>query len=423
MKKIIIFIIFCLIILAVFFFGFFYKPKKIMMSYWGYDAKYIHQYPVPGSIDQNGNIARNQDFAEKINFLNVIAYAFLHVNKNGVVHFQNSQIDLSLADLEFCKPHQNICNDSDNKFHPQFGNFNAFAKLQNKSNTLKKIISIGGAGDPDSFYYAINNVDNFVNSVTDILNYYHLAGVDLDFEINALFSAEQATSYAQLVAKLRNKLGNAALISMAVPADTGTLDSIAAKNWREIARNVNFISVMCYDFHMPSAKSQYTGYNSNLYPDPNEPDNFYHINCDQSIKHLISLDVPADKIVLGYPSYAISYGGVAVTNHGLFQSFDFEATPTFDEKGTGRLRYTTVLKLLNSGFKEYVTFYKNKPSAVWAYNPETQQFLSYDNTQLIREKANYIKKNYLAGAMVWLINYDASSDSDESLLVTMAKNL
>ena len=55
-------------------------------------------------------------------------------------------------------------------------------------------------------------------------------------------------------------------------------------------------------------------------------------------------------------------------------------------------------------------------NAVWAYNPRTQQFLSYDNAQLVSEKATYVNSNNLGGLMTWLISEDAPAASRDLLL-------
>lgn len=405
----------------------------IMMSYWAYPNvklrantnQYNLTYPLTGSQDSNQNIIDNKDLDSKLNLLNIIAYAFLHVDKNGFVHFGNTSIDLSKKDLGFCQDNKEICYDSLGNFTPKLGNFTAFSKLNNSSNNLKKVISVGGAGDEASFYNAINNPENFINSATAIINYYRLSGIDLDFEINALYTPEQAQKYSQLINELRAKLGKGAIISMTSDPDTETIRSIGRKNWAAITNDINFLSVMRYDFHTSSYEPYYTGYNSNLFSDPNEPNiaNYYHISCDQSIKYLTYLGIPAQKIVLGFPSYGLTYGGVAAKNYGLFQPFNPKLTPTFDEKGAGRVEYKTIIKLLNSGFKEHETFYNNHVSAVWAYNPKTQEFIAYDNSALVKEKINYIKQQHLAGAMTWLIGYDVPLSSRYSLLSTLAENL
>lgn len=399
-------------------------PSKVIIGYWSYpngecggcDEKPTIPpslaYPIPGSLNSNGKLLTNQDMLDKLNYLNILSYAFLNVDDNGFPHFSDSYVDLSINDKSFCDLHKNICVDTQGELNPKLGNFDAFAKLQNKTNTLKKIVSIGGTDR--TFNAALAHIPTFVDSVAAIVENFHLDGVDLDFEPDT-FSPQQASAYGELVTALREKLGSNKLIIVTIAPN----QNINRENWQPLANNSSFITDMCYDFHVPSYQPYITGYNSNLYSDPNEPmRNLYNpISCDQSIKTLAYLNVPPDKIVLGYPSYAIVYGGVRNGNNGLFQPFNPDNLPTLDEKKTrGSLEYLSVLKLLRSGFQEYATYYNGHISAVWAFNPITHQLITYDNPQLVIEKARYVAKNHLAGLMTWLINYDAPATSNESLL-------
>ena len=109
---------------------------------------------------------------------------------------------------------------------------------------------------------------------------------------------------------LRQKLGPDDLIIVTIVSN----QNIEQENWKPIAANASFIADMCYDFHSAFYPPYYTAHNSNLYPDPNEPvtKNYNHLSCDQSIKNLILLGVPSQKIILGYPSFGNSYRRGAV---------------------------------------------------------------------------------------------------------------
>ena len=75
---------------------------------------------------------RNQDLQDKLNYLNMLAYAFLHVRSDGAVHFSDSYIDLSRQDNFFCQLYKTICTDSYNRYHPGLGNFHVFSQLKIK---------------------------------------------------------------------------------------------------------------------------------------------------------------------------------------------------------------------------------------------------------------------------------------------------
>lgn len=409
--------------------------QKIIMSYWWYNDDNVSTtqtqgspliYPLPGSYDVQGHVQDNKDFSSKLNDLDVIAYAFFPVNKKGEIHFEDSYVDLGTDDKPFCEQNKGICKAGSNNDNVKLDNFHAFSHLQNKSNSLKKIISIGGGADQASFEHAIAHPAAFLNSVQTLVNHYHLSGVDLDFEVSDTFSPTQAKQYTQLIEKLRAKLGNKAWISMTTAFDQGAIHSIGAKNWETIAKNVNIVSDMCYDFHTPFAKLHYTGFMSNLFPNNQEPNTkgYYHANCDESIQYLNTQGVPTNKIIMGVPFYAFSYGSVPAKNNGLFQPFDPSKKPKLaPNTKPGILSYQRVQELLSAGFKEHVTYHDNKANAVWAYNPKTKQMVVYDNQQTIATKADYINENHLGGAMIWALNFDVSPDNSNSLLTTLKTKL
>lgn len=382
----------------------------IVMGYWVYSES----SPMPGSLNKQGQVLKNQDLQDKLNYLNILAYAFLNVDSNGVVHFNNSYVDLADEDFGFCKAHPEICSGTKSSYQAKLGNFRSFAKLSNQAKTLKKIISIGGADDDQSFNYAIHHIPAFVDSVAIIINSYQLNGVDLDFEPDE-FTAADAQGYVGLVAALRQKLGPDELITLAI----STNQKLPEAAWKSLAENANYISDMCYDFHSAFYSPHYTGYNSNIYPDSNEPmiPGYYHLSCDQSIRVLTFHGVPPEKIILGYPSYAEIFNGVPAKNKGLFQAFDANKKLLRpDNSALSGVSYQKVINFLNNGFTEYMSTVNGKVSGIWAYNPKTQQFLSYDNVAAVKEKVNYVNKNHLAGLMTWQINFDVPVASSKSLL-------
>src|SRR3990167_3590689 len=200
------------------------NTHKIIVSYWS-NGKMYRDYPMPGSIDTNGHIQKNTDLQSKVNDITILAYAFLQVDKNGNVYFQSPEIDLSKNDIKnFCDNHKPSCQNIQSTYF--LGNFDAFSKLHNSHQDLKKIISIGGAFSESTFLNAVNNPDNFINSLNGIIHHFGLDGVDLDFELNNVFTKSQAKKYAMLISELRKKLGQKYYISVEMPGDNATSDSI-----------------------------------------------------------------------------------------------------------------------------------------------------------------------------------------------------
>ena len=353
---------------------------KIIMSY------YVPEVLHPTATNQGYD---KKKWGDQIEHLNILAYAFLQVNPYGIITAPKY---------------------SDDFFY--------FSTLDSKKKTLKKLFSIGGADDKKSFFNAIHNVDNFIKSSWDIIEKYQLSGIDLDFEIDRPYTPHEAKLYTNLIVKLRKKLGSKKIISITTIIDQESLQSIGNNNWKIIAQNVTFTSMMCYDFVSPFQKIANTQFASNLYLVPEAPPFVYnaHASCNQSIRGVITLGVPASKIVLGIPAYGIAFGGVPPKNHGLFQPGNLAQIPIFDDMGKGLLRYATAQKLLGLGFKQHVSLSSGYVNGVWYYHPQKHLFITLDNPQSVRDKVQYVLRNNLAGVMIWRIGQDLPIDNKASLL-------
>lgn len=328
--------------------------SPILMSFWAHNQARYPGDPIPGSRSRMGVRQENSVLNQKLDVINVLAYSFLAVDESGNVYFSDPAVDLSSSDVfGFCRNQPVSCPNSN---AAMAGSFTAFAKLNNKSGTLRKIISIGGANSQKVFDYAIKHPDAFVQSASAIVRAYHLDGIDLDFEPNAFFTVNDAQPYAKLVASLRSELGQQAFISVEVPGDRETLRSMNCPNnsscndnLRAIAANA-YVVLMGYQFHDPYYPGTITGNDSNLYSSPGEPllPDFYHVSDNQAVEYLTYQGVPPGKVILGFPAYFVAYGGVGGLpgNHGLFQHFDSSLTPKFDWDVKARGSYRTAVHLV-----------------------------------------------------------------------------
>ena len=401
------------------------STNRILMTYWSDNVSRFAGYPMPGSLSPSGAMQTNQQMHRQLDAINVLAYAFLQVDAAGDVYFADPAVDLSAADLrQFCPQHPAACPHSASA---SAGSFSAFARLTNRCHSLLKIVSIGGAGSQSTLDNALDHPDSFVRSAASLIHAYHLDGLDLDFEPDAFFGPGQGAQYAELVAALRQALGGQAFISIEVPGDWETLrsidcpsDSRCVDNLALIAADA-YISLMGYDYHCPFYPGTVTASDSNLYNDPHEPllAGFYHVSDNQAIEYLTFMGVPVDKVLLGFPAYFVSYGGVVALpgSHGLYQPFDRSRTKTYDLgglKGVGSDR--VAWRLLDSGFKPHRLLIQGKLSAVYADSASSRAWISYDDADSVAAKTNYVIARHLGGMMMWEIGEDTPVDSPQSLL-------
>jgi chitinase len=397
---------------------------EILMTYWSDDTTNHPDYPLPGSVDAAGVALKNTGFLRQLDAIDVLAYAFLQVDAAGEVYFRNPAVDLSASDSQgFCHQNPAACPKAQGAVA---GSFDAFAHLTNRLGTLKKVISVGGAGSQRSLDNALGHPEVFVRSAVALLHAFGVDGIDLDFEPDAFFGPNQGDQIGKIIADLRKDLGEQAFISIELPGDWETLRSFdcpagsRCQNSLGLVAHSAYVSLMGYDFHGPE-HSPVTGNHANLYSDPDEPllAGFYHLSDQQAVEYLTFRRVPANRILLGYPAYFVAYGGVEASpgTHGLYQPFDKSKTPAYDLGGTkGRGSYRVAETLLKSGFTEHSVLVNGKLSAVYAYDPSQDQWLSYDNSALVAGKARYVVSRHMGGLMMWEIGQDFPITNSKSLL-------
>jgi chitinase len=145
-----------------------------------------------------------------------------------------------------------------------------------------------------------------------------------------------------------------------------------------------------------------TGFNAPLYAASGQG-----WSVSQAVEYYLSKGVPANKLVLGVPFYGYEFRKTQPVSNGLFQPYAGQAISRpygdlekefFDMRGFVRLWY-------------------GESQVPYLWNGSS--FVSYEDPQSIALKANYVKTQGLAGAMVWEISQDPS----ESLLKQVYRDL
>lgn len=440
-----------------------------LLGYWGNwhvwdvdkNGRPNDDYQIPGSINkETGATVVNLILQKQLANLSAIAYAFFEVYPDpgmfsdvpqkpvnesdiGKIYFSDPWTDLfnNPGNIQFCNANPIACffayeieKDPNNPRPPvdksqpwnyfRMGNFDAFAKLPN----VKRFISIGGWYHEASFEKgAFKNPTNFVNSLVAIIQKVqaeggNIDGIDLDYEPATGYTTENATKLAELAKTLRAGLDQHGLqnvmITAAVFADPAKIEKFGAKNWQSFAETLNYIGIMGYDFHGVWDNPPITGLQSNLYQDPNNP-NQNDFSVVKAVEKLNQAGVPKQKLVVGIPSYGRILGGVQTGNNGLYQTFDPNLVPKEDlDKGQVSY-YKLINRLINHGFTAHSLLLYGKAMGAWAYNPNNLQFASFDTTEVVDTKANYVLSEQLGGMMMWELIADTSPDDASSLVKKM----
>ncbi|CAK7208007.1 hypothetical protein SEUCBS139899_010841 [Sporothrix eucalyptigena] len=309
--------------------------------------------------------------------ISLVYYAYAHVSEAGHVYLGDDLADLKMP-----------CDGAN-------GALGSLLHLKQQHPYLQVIVSIGGTEFSSVFAtVAANPVyrDNFARSALALIEASGIDGVD----INWLFpiDPQQAADFTALLCQVRMYLGeDQYYLTTTLPPGK---DSLRIFDLPSIASYVDLINLAAYDFY--TVWSPRSGHHAQLYAVGKD-----EISGASSVQYLMSHGVPSKKILLGIPLYGRSFMGPAATGPG--QPF---TSGGGDEGGT-----FYYYDLPRHGTHEHVNRRVVGAQCVGGDGG----FVSYDNPETVREKAEFARQKSLAGLYYWSAPYD-SQDMKRSLIAT-----
>lgn len=286
-------------------------------------------------------------------------------------------------------------------------NLGVLVTLKQENPSLQVLLSVGGWLGSGGFSDAAltpESRDSLIQSAIELIERFHIDGLDIDWEYPGQtgagnrFREEDKRNYTMLLAGLRKRfdqeereLKTPLVLTIAAGASD---DFLAHTEIARVARSVDAINLMAYDYYEPGSEP-ITGNHAPLYMDPADP---RKVSADISVRHFESAGVPPRKIILGVPFYGHIWGHVAPVNHGLFQA----GSPVPNVF----VRYKDIVtNILPQGFTRY---WDASASVPYLYNADKQQFVSYEDPESLALKCAYVQHQHLAGVMFWEYGADAS---------------
>jgi chitinase len=289
--------------------------------------------------------------------------------------------------------------------------------LKKSNPKLKILYSIGGWVWSNHFSHTAAYKENrikFAISSVKLMKKHGFDGVDLDWEYPGQrgedndFRPSDKNNFNLLLEEIRKELEKVGaidnkhyLLTIATGADQAYIDNT---DLGKAHKYLDFINVMCYDFY--HGWFFQTGHHANLYPSKKEK--FTGNSGQEAIRRHIKAGVPSNKLIMGIPFYARQWKKVALENDGLYQT----------AMTTGTIApYWDIVEKIKSG--NYKKGYDDSAKASYLWNAKDSIFISWETPKEIKQKATYIKKNNLGGAMFW----EYSLDKDQELLNTLFQNI
>lgn len=338
----------------------------------------------------------------------------------GKKNYEITLVD-HFADLEKTYPGDTWYDDVDGQNYN--GNFGQLRKLKQKNPALKILPSVGGWTMSTPYYTMAKSDANravFVASAMAFLKKYDFFdGLDIDWEYPVLGGTDPELStaadrdgYTKLMRDLRAGLdalsketGKTYQLTSAVGAAP---DKISAVDYAAASPYMDYIFAMTYDYvgNWESATGHHAPLNNNK-------GTHVGYNAADSVQNLLAAGVTSTKIVMGGAFYGRGWSKVKNTNTHAPELFPLYGNGVADTHGTWengifdyRDLYNNYIGPQGSGINGFSVHYDTTAEAPYLWNAATEEFISYENAQSLKAKANYIKQFNLGGILTWEIDGD-----------------
>ncbi len=290
-------------------------------------------------------------------------------------------------------------------------NFVELAELKQQYPHLKTLIAIGGWGGSANFSAAASDEaarEIFADSIIDFIVEHGFDGVDIDWEYpvtgggpGTYPNPADKENFPLLLKAIRQKLaeqqqidGKYYTLSIAGAANPSFINN-SQIGWAH--KYLDFVQVMTYDIH--GTWENLADFTAPLYDDEGKT-----WSVAQAVEAYLAAGVPKEKLVMGVPFYGYRYNVASAKDKGLRQPFTNAEAVT----------YNAIVKndLLGTGYERY---WDEGTKVPYLFNAEKLIFISHDDEESITLKAEYIKEQDLAGAMIWELSQDHGIDLLDSL--------
>jgi GH18 family chitinase len=281
--------------------------------------------------------------------------------------------------------------------------------LKRSDPDLKVYIAVGGwtFNDPGPTATVFSDIARseanqkaFFKSLISFMSTYNFDGIDLDWEYPVAEDRsgrpEDYKNFPSFIANLKRALkasGGRDGLTITLPASYWYLQNFDIVN---LQKDVDFFNIMSYDLHGAWDRN-----NKWLAPELNSHTNLTEIT--NALDLLWRNDINPEKVVLGLAFYARVFSATSPSC--------MEPGCTFQSGGNAGVCSNEVGILLNSEIVEIMNDRQVKPTldkdaAVKILKFDNNQWLTYDDADTFKLKAEFARGQCLGGVMVWAVSHD-----------------
>ena len=318
----------------------------------------------------------------------VFAYVYTNTTNLAINNLTKKTIDV--AHYGFAR-----AGSTGNVLIGELTNIDSVLKLRKEG--IRVLLCIGGYSEKGKEFSDIANSkelrEKFAASIVEVIEKYHFDGVDIDWEYPGYNTGRDVSvdrpNYTLLMEEIRKQVkakNSDYIVSAAIP---GGKYGFSRYELNKLNNILDYVHLMTYDLQSSDKTTHHTA----LYDGTYSP----HGSVKQTVDTFIAQGVSKEKLIVGIAFYGRMYTLSGEVNNILGNSNVVTGgkTITFTDI------YNNYLSKAYKSDSTVVRYFDETSKAPYIYDSKNKIFITYDDSESIKEKCKYVIENDLGGVMFW----------------------